>query len=328
MSDQQYNDEIDLGVVFQKIKDGFKQFLIFIYSIIQFFLKYAIVIIVLLIVGAVIGYFLNKQAEPVKEATLVVHNNYDATSYVYSAVELLNRKVAERDSVFLVENGFKLDENGADLLGIKISPIVNVVDLISRTQVDPRSLEAFFNEIKYEEDLLSSEAFYTEYQKHKIKITTSSSASNQTIKRVIEFLGNNAHLKKLRTSYLDDINARIVENKVILKQIDTLIKRVKTPQTSSLPSSIYIDSQEDAQLNDLILTKREVIKENESLRSALIRSDDIILLLNNPKLTVVKQGLLANKMIILPVLLIGLFVAVVLCIRFYTYLKKLSQSHE
>ena len=76
------SEEIELGVLFKGIKRFLKKILILIYRFIQFLIRSWIVILILILLGAVTGYFFNKIIKPSQETVLIVQTNFNSTNYV------------------------------------------------------------------------------------------------------------------------------------------------------------------------------------------------------------------------------------------------------
>lgn len=98
----QNNDsqEIDLSQISRKIGGFFDGIIFNIFRII-FFLKRNIVLVgILLVLGAGLGYFLDKTNKNY-ENQIVVIPNFDSVDYLYSKIELINSKVKEGDTIFL-----------------------------------------------------------------------------------------------------------------------------------------------------------------------------------------------------------------------------------
>ena len=54
------NDEIDLGLIFRKIQEGFRSLLVLGYKGVQFIFKHWIALLIIIIAGAVAGQFWKK----------------------------------------------------------------------------------------------------------------------------------------------------------------------------------------------------------------------------------------------------------------------------
>jgi len=97
---QNASDEIDLGVVFEKIKSFFKSILIGIIQIFQFFWKHKFVLAGLLVIGVGIQYYLKSTSESTFLNQFLVRTNYGSTEYVYSKVNSINSKLETGDSLY------------------------------------------------------------------------------------------------------------------------------------------------------------------------------------------------------------------------------------
>ena len=97
-------------------------------------------LLLLIILGAVGGHYWQKASPAEKATTVIIQNNFDSTNYVYGALETLARKHRRGDGPFLKKYGF--DQVPGSIIEIEIEPIVNILDLIRRTNdVTGRSLE-------------------------------------------------------------------------------------------------------------------------------------------------------------------------------------------
>ncbi|MCB0468619.1 MAG: hypothetical protein KDC64_10490, partial [Aequorivita sp.] len=132
MAQQNSSEEIDLGTIFDKVRDGYHGLLISFYRGVQFLLRNWIIIVVLILAGGVIGYLLDNKIYEAKETTLLVQLNFDSANYVYGAIEQLNKKIEENDTEYLIENGF-LDNDKNLISSVEIEPVVNIMDILKNT---------------------------------------------------------------------------------------------------------------------------------------------------------------------------------------------------
>ncbi len=149
-------EEIDLFLVLDKLTKAYHGLLASIYRGVRFIVKHWIVLLVLILGGYFGGQYWQRQITPTKEAKMIVQNNFDSSSYVYNAIDLLNVKYKQGDKRFLTQYGF--DTDTPDLDDILIEPIVNIMDLLEKTETSDRSLDSYLNKADFEEDLLISEA--------------------------------------------------------------------------------------------------------------------------------------------------------------------------
>ena len=129
-------DEIDLGIIFTSLKNSFNNLLIRLYYAIQFLIKKWWVIGIILILGIASGYLYEKNIKPEKTTTIIIQTNFKSTSYVYSALNLLNYKL--NDNSYLEQIGF--NHEGL-ITEIEIEPIVNILELLEKTMYNYRAIE-------------------------------------------------------------------------------------------------------------------------------------------------------------------------------------------
>ena len=323
------NDEIDLGLIFRKIREAFRGLLVMGYKTVQFVLKYWIALLIIIIGGAVAGHFWQKSNKADKLATLIVQTNFDSTSYVYNALELLNRKNLQGDKVFLSKYGFNTET--PELSEVVIEPIVNIMELMGKSETNDRNLEQYLAQSDFEEDILLSEVFYTEYKYHKIYIFTTSDGNQETIDKVLAYLNSNEVYIKAKEIVLEETKLRIVRNDTSISKIDAVfdeyVGKVNPQQVDPIPSQIYFKSQTNNNLHQLITTKNELIQENEDLKRELVKYDDVVSLLNKPVLHFTFSNW-DRKSILVPIALLFLFVAFFIMKGMYLKGKEYSEKQN
>lgn len=329
MAQQNSSEEVDLGTIFVKAREGYHSFLISIYRGIQFLLRNWILILGIIIVGAVIGYFLDNQKNESKETTLLVQINFESANYIYNAIDQLNLKIQEDDTQFLEENNFILDGINA-LSSAEIEPIVNIMDILKNTTNNDGYIQAIFEQSKFEDDLLTSEIFIPEYKYHRILITSSEGSTEEVLNSFLSYLNNNTILNKIKEATVENTKTLIEKNKNSISYIDSIMKVYGTPlQNNFQPGQIYYNSYEvnNGNIHLLVQQKTSLLGNNKELEIELIKYDQIVKLLNKPKLQN-KKGILTNRIIIFPILFLLIFLLLAFLKRFYLKAKRLSLSKD
>ncbi|MFT4643983.1 MAG: hypothetical protein ACI8RP_001010 [Urechidicola sp.] len=283
--EQNNSDEIDLGIVFNKIKNAFKYLLVRLFEGGHFLINHWWRLLLVIIIGGVVGYFLEESYEPNKEATLIVQNNFNSSNYVYNAIEQLNRKIKDGDTLFLEKLGFRIDT--LELNGIEINPIVNIIELIKKSDDNDRSLEQFLQQADFEEDLLISEVFRSEYRFHKINISTSSYGNQKTITNVLKYLNNNSILNEIKNVIINDTKENIEINKKTIASIDQILNSFpKLSEKQDLKSNqLYVSTGSNyTDLAELVKSKSTLVSQNKSLKTELVKFNDIVEVINNPEI--------------------------------------------
>lgn len=313
MSTNSQDQEIDLGQVFKKIGDFYQLILDKIFDFILFLKKNIIVIIVLFILGAGLGYYLDKDSK-IYDHEIIVLPNFGSTDYLYSKVNLLESKRKEKDTSFLNKLGF-IDKN--DFKKIEIEPIIDVYQFID-------SKESNFGLIKLmAEDgdlqkIIKDDVTSKNYPFHVIKIKTASIITSDKIKTsILKYLNNSDYFKVIQNQSIENLKSKIVTNDETVIQIDNLLNDFAKTSSSNQKSDKLVYYNENNQLNDIIKTKEELIKEQGYNKINLVNSDKIIKDINISINSRNTDGLSGKMKLILPFLFILIFLFINSFMSFY-----------
>lgn len=325
MAQQNTTEEIDLGTVFGKVRDGYHNFLISIYRGIQFLLYNWKLIVGLIIAGGVLGYLLDNKKIDVKETTLLVQLNFDSANYVYGAIEQLNKKIEENDTEYLAGNGFL--DNGKNLISsAEIEPVVNIMDILKNTTSNDGYIKALFEQSKFEDNLLTSEILIPEYKSHKIMLTTTVNDTDKVVRSLLTYLNDNVIYNRLKVITVESTKNIIEKNKRSIVYLDSIFKVYGTLMIDKTqPSQVYFNSYEvnNGNIHLMFQQKRNILGENEGLETELVKYDNIVELLNKPRLQV-KKGLFNNSIVWIPILFVFGFMILVFLRKIYLKARALS----
>jgi len=273
-------EEIDLFLVLDKLTKAYHGLLASIYKGFRFIVKHWIVLLILILGGYFGGQYWQRQITPIKEAKMIVQNNFDSSSYVYNAIELLNVKYKQGDNKFLDDYGF--DTDTPDLDDVIIEPIVNIMDLLEKTETSDRSLDSYINKADFEEDLLISEVFYPEYSYHRITLSTSKN-NLAVIEKILNYLNSNETYNETKEIVIAETKLRLERNDLSIANIDAIFDEYAGKNEGDPnPSQVFFKSQQNNNLHQLIDKKKELIEENEKLKRELVKYDQVVSLVNNP----------------------------------------------
>ena len=281
---QSNSDEIDLGVVFSKIKESFNSFLISIYFGIQFVFRNWWKIILVALFGAISGYLINLNQNPPKTTTLIIQNNFNSSSYVYNAVEQLNNKLTEKDTTYLKNLGFNVED--IVLKKLEIEPIVNIVEIMDKTMFNYRTLEPLLEKADFEDDLLTSEVFIPEYKFHKLTIITSNKGENQSIQNVVNYLNNNDKFNDIKAVVYEESIKHIQEYENTIVAIDDILASYSFKDSEKADSQqIFISTGSRlTDLGDLVNSKLSILNQKERLKTEMVKYNNIVTVMNKPYL--------------------------------------------
>jgi hypothetical protein len=299
------DQEIDIIQVSKSIGNFFDRINTRIFQLIQFFLRNWIIVLVLVLLGFGLGLLLDVTQKKYKQE-IIVAPNFDSTDYLYAKIDLIYSKIKEGDTIFLKNTvGIQKPES---LRSIDIRPISDIYKLIENKpeNFELIKLMADNGDIK---KIIDDNLTSKNYRYHRISIMTDELADNKKIiEPLLKFLNKTEFYKKIQEAQLINVKAKMAQNEVTISQIDGVLKGFSNNVNSSQKSNSLVYYNENTQLNDVIKTKGDLIKEQGNHRIELIGYDKIIKDLSTT-LNIEKEGFFyGNKKIIFPVLFVFLYI--------------------
>jgi hypothetical protein len=314
-------DEIDLGLIFSKIKNSFNNLLIRLYYGIQFLIKNWWVIGIILILGIASGYLYEKYNKSGKITTIIIQTNFKSTSYVYSALNLLSYKLDDSD--YLDQIGFNPE---GLITKIEIKPIVNIIELLEKTMYKYQAMEPLLEKADFEDELLTSEVFFTDYKYHKIFLSTTSEADDEVIQKLMDYLNSSSKYNKIKAVVVEEAKDQIIEINKTVQGINDIVNSIsQSPSFNSRSEDIYIYTGNDIDIAKLVENKTSILRNRERIRTEIIKYDDIVTVMNNPSLHD-KDKLLPLEQTTIPLYFIVAFLMYSYLKHQYKKVKKLADS--
>ncbi|MEW5676534.1 hypothetical protein ABGT15_09500 [Flavobacterium enshiense] len=298
------DQEIDLSELSKRISDFLQSLIDKFFDGILFLIRNKITIGILFIIGFGFGYYLDSRSENY-ENQIIVSPNFGSTDYLYSKIGLIEAKINEGDTVFLKQLGV---QNPKNFSNIEIEPILDVYRFVNNNQQNFELLKLMAEDgdvKKIVEDNLTSK----NYMYHMITYKTKGKTTNEmTLNPIMNFLNQSEYFSKLQKEYINNVQAKIQANDNTIQQINGVLNQFSNTLGSSQKSDKLVYYNENTQLNDVIKTKDELIKEQGNHRMDLVNSDRIIKD-SSFTLNVESSSFLSeNKKIVMPMLLIGMFI--------------------
>jgi hypothetical protein len=267
------NQEIDLSQISKKIGNFFEGISNKIFHFILYIKKNIIVIGILFVIGAGLGWYLDKASKSYDNQIIVIPN-FSSMDYLYSRITLINSKIKEGDTLFLknvvgIKNTKKFNK-------IEIEPITDVYKFIANNPVNFEFIKLLAEDgdmKKIVDDKLTSK----NYIFHNISFSTSKlTNSEETVQPILNYLNDSDYYSKVQKEYVSNINKKMIENDSIIGQINGILNSFSKTTNGSQKSDKLVYYNENTQLNDVIKSKNEFIAEQGSLRLQLIDTDKII----------------------------------------------------
>ncbi|MBB4800840.1 hypothetical protein HNP37_000879 [Flavobacterium nitrogenifigens] len=300
----QEDQEIDLVQISKKIGNFFERLNRSIFSSIQFFLRNWIIVLVLIVTGFAIGWYLDTARKSYSNE-IIVEPNFESVDYLYSKIDLLQSKVISHDTVFLKNVvGIKRPKL---IKRIQIRPIVEAYKFVENKERNFQLLELMaengdINKILV--DTITSK----NYRYHTISFTTNEIGNDTDFAvPILNFLNNSEYFNTVQKIELKNLQAHIVQNDSIIKQINNVLSNfsnvAKGAQNDKL---VYYN--ENTQLNDLIKTKQYLIDDQGKNRLKLISYEKTIKEISSTINVESKKSINSKLKFYLPLLFILFFV--------------------
>lgn len=314
------DEEIDLTQISRRIRSFFEGINTLIFKCIQFFVKNAIVIVILLVVGVGLGMFLD-ETRKTYDHQIIATPNFGSADYLYSKINLIESKIKEGDTVFLKEVvGIK---KPTQILKIDVKPIADVYKFIENKpeNFELIKLMAEGGDInKILEDNMTSK----NYTSHAITFKTKSTTNDiETVEPILNYLNETDYYKKIQKETVHNIQIKMIQNDTIISQINGLLNGFSTMVNGAQKSDKLVYYNENTQLNDVIKTKETLINEQGIYRVKLVGLNKIIKD-NSSTLNIENTTSVNGKLkLVLPILLLLSFIFIHLFLKYYrSQLKK------
>lgn len=268
----QENQEIDLMLLIKKIKGFFQWVNTLLFKSIRFFVQNAIIILILLIIGFGIGFYLDANKK-VYNHQIIVAPNFKSTDYLYSKMDLLSSKIDEKDTLFLKSIGI---QNPSRISNISIEPIVDVYKFINNNEQNFELLElmAQNGDLK---SIVKESTTSKNYNFHTIILSTNGLITKKDlVEPVLNYLNTSSYFNEIQKISTSNIQQQIKGKEEIIGQIDQIVSEYSNKTGNNKSNSNLIYYNENTQLNSIIKTKDSLVNEISKLKIELFNSSKII----------------------------------------------------
>ena len=316
MSNKTEEQEIDLGNIISKLQHFFTETIpLFIFKIWRFFVKNIIIIGALFIIGALLGYFLDKKTKSYTHE-IIVFTNFGSSDYLYSKINLIDAKKAENDKTFFSSMNFV---NIKDFNKIEIEPIIDIYKFVKE---NPSNFELvkLMAEDGNLNDIIEKEITSKNYPFHKIIVHTKNKVSEKKgLNSLLAYLNDSEYFKAILVQENNNIKAKLQLNDSTINQIDKIIDEFSNSVANNQKSSQLIYYNENNQISDIINTKNGLIAEQANNKIHLINTDKVIKDISISSNMLNKKGINGKMKLLLPLLFILFFIALKL---WFSFIKK------
>jgi len=314
------DQEIDLVVISKKISNFFHGINTSIFKAIQFFIRNWIIVLILILTGFGLGWFLDSTQKSYKHE-IIVAPNFGSTDYVYSKINLINSKIKEGDTLFLKNTVGILQPKNLKIIEVK--PVADVYNFIKNKPENFELIKLMAEDgdiKKVLEDNMTSK----NYTYQTIILSTKKKISEDNlIKPLLNYLNTTDYYSKIQKEVYKNVESKMKQNDSIIKQIDGILSNFSNSTSGARKNEKLMYYNENTQLNDIIKTKNDLINEQANQRIDLISYDKIVkensVTINLESIKYVNGRL----KFVLPILFIALFGFIYIFKAFYNRQKQL-----
>ena len=266
------DQEIDLMLFFKKIGGFFQWLNTLLFKSVRFFVKNVIIILILLMIGFGIGFYLDKNQQTYNHQ-IIVAPNFKSTDYLYSKIDLLASKINEKDTLFWKSIGVK---NPTALSKITIEPIVDVYKFVNSNEHNIELLElmAQNGDLK---SIVKESTTSKNYNFHTIILSTNRVITKKEfVEPILNYLNTNSYFGEVQKISTSNIEQKIKAKEEIIVQIDQVLTQFSNKIGNNQTSKNLIYYNENTQLNSIIKTKDSLVNALASLKIDLFNSSKII----------------------------------------------------
>ena len=314
-------EEIELGVLFQKINNFFGNIAFSIFKGILYIRRNIIIFLGLILTGAIGGYFLDYETT-IYDSNIIVYPNLGGTDYLYSKIDLLSSKLKENDKDFFKSIGIKSDKINL----IEIEPVIDIYSFVnSSTAVVTNAqntqnfeLMKLLAESSDINKVIKDKTTSKNYPHHNIHIVTVSRINEEeVVKPLLKYLNTDNYFGQILEISRENVKVKMTKDEESIKQTDSVINTLTKNLTHNQKSSNLVYNNEDNQFNQLFETKNKLINELAEKRIEMVNLQSFIKDISTVTNLKNTKGTNGKMKIVLPFLLVLLFIFFALFKSFY-----------
>lgn len=306
MSTNSQDQEIDLGQVFSKIGSFFQSMVDKLFDFLFFVKRNIIILTVLFIVGAVLGYFLDKESKTY-DNEIIVTPNFGSVDYLYSKVDLIDAKLKESDTTFFNKIGIK---NIESLSKIEIEPILDIYKFVDNNESKFEMIRLMAEDGDMDK-IIKDKITSKNYPYHSLKIQTNKrKESEEIVNAIVSFLNQSDYFSKLQNQHNKNLSLEIRKNDSIIMQIDNILNQFSSNDATQKSSSLVYYNENNS-INDILKTKTNLMYKQDVNRIIQLNSDVIIKPISTSLNLLNTKGVINKYKLILPFLFTGIFMLII-----------------
>lgn len=330
MADQPVNqnnsDEIDLGQLFQMIRNGFNKLGVLFLRFFLYLKKSALILIGLVVLGAAIGFGLKFITTEKVQVDVIVRPNLESKDYLYDVIAEIESNIKDKNPTFLS----RLDITEADLKGFEISIAAVKKEEAENNEKQLEYLEVLqkFQNTDLIADVIREELLKKTELNHRITFTYKNPNGEEIARKLLDYINSNGYFTELLSVQKENSRERIEKSEVLISQIDTIIQSYSknlNKQGSPLETGkLVLQNEERLNVTGLITLKTELIEDIEEKKMELKQLNGPISVINFGNPHEVSTAFFGKKITVLPMIFLGIF----FLLSFLKYLNRKASEIE
>lgn len=320
------SDEIDLGQLFQIIKNGFKSLGNVALHIFLFLKKNLLILLGLILLGVGINYGLNQVVSEKLKTEVIVRPNFESTDYLEDVVEELKINFITKNETFLKSLGIALEDSKG--FEIDLEPILDEeLESDQKIMNQLRYLETLnnFKDQGFAMDILKSELAEKSVINYKLTLQYNDAQKGPEIAdKIIEYINTNEYFNQIKEVYFNNAKSRIANNSNLIKQIDDVVANYSNslrPNSGLLSNKLVYADKEPLNVESLLDLKARLLKDIEEKNVELKQQSSVISILNYGSTQPVSKTFFEGRLFKIPLVLVLGFLA-------YCFIKYLNKKSK
>lgn len=311
-SEENSTQEVDILDLFKIFKKAGQKIEHFFLRIINFFIRNAIVIAVLIVLGVVAGYVLDKRVIPTYQTTLVIPVAFSTGEYLKDFSEDFNAK----NPVLLQAIGVET----TDFNSLQVKPLTDLKQIEGKEHLFLRFVSE--NNILEKEEL--KKTILDKASRVQLSLTHPKTINGQQVlTKVLDYLRKNEYYKQLAAIYKEQLAIHIQSNLEAEKQLDKVLN-TKLTGAEKLPYSI---NGEAIDFENYVLARKQLQKHTLDLQKEEIAHQEFLKPITKGSAKQVQGFSFYGKRIyVFPIAFIFLYIAFILFVRMLKKARKLNKA--
>jgi hypothetical protein len=323
---QNANDqEIDIFQLSRSIGNFFDRINAAIFRSIQFFVRNWIVVLILVIIGFGLGWYLDSSKKTFQNQVIVTPN-FESVDYLYAKIDLIEAKILSGDTVFL-KNVVGIS-HPQKIKKIEIKPVADVYKFIADKEQNFEliKLMAEVGEVK---KVLEDNITSKNYTFHTISFVSNKAIDEkEVVEPLLKYLNSSVYFSKIQKIGFKNLEHEIAQNDTIIAQIDKVLNGFTSTVKNATKNDKLVYYNENIQLNDIIKTKQKLVTEQGKNRLKLISFDKTIKEINATLNINDHKIVNGNFKLLIPIFFIFVFILISLFLKFYRKQLALSTKNQ